>query len=123
MLTSRATIGACAINTKSMTTNQWFANLVCSEKIYNWFLFYKISALQNELEKIASGSTFKEISKKNIKSLMLHLAPLPEQKKIAEILTIVDEVIDKQIQHKEQLDLLKKSLVQVLLTGKVRVNV
>ena len=74
LLTSRATIGACAINTKPMATNQGFANLVCNEKAFNWFIFYMMTLLKSELERLGSGSTFREVSKRNIRSLIL---PLP----------------------------------------------
>jgi len=45
-----------------------------------------------------------------------------EQKKIAEILSIVDEKILVNKKLKEKLTLLKKGLMQDLLSGKVRVN-
>jgi type I restriction enzyme S subunit len=116
LLTSRATIGACAINTKPMATNQGFASLVCSEKAYNWFVFYKIISMQDELQRLGSGSTFKEVSKNNIRSLLLPLPPLPEQKRIAEILTTVDEAIEKTAQIIEKTKEVKKGLMQKLLT-------
>ena len=121
LLTSRATIGACAINTKPMATNQGFASLVCNEKTYNWFVFYKMMSLQSELQRLGSGSTFKEISKKSVRSLIFSLPPLPEQKQIAAILSSVDDEIEKESSHREQLEALKKGLMQVLLTGKIRV--
>ncbi len=50
------------------------------------------------------------------------LPPLPEQIKIAEILTTVDEAIAEEEVKKYNLESLKKSLMQVLLTGRVRVK-
>ena len=49
--------------------------------------------------------------------------PIEEQKTIINILNSLDEDIEKETSHKEQLESLKKGLMQVLLTGKVRVNV
>jgi type I restriction enzyme S subunit len=46
---------------------------------------------------------------------------LSEQKKIAEILTAVDEKIEKEENARKTMDGLKKGLMQALLTGKVRV--
>jgi type I restriction enzyme S subunit len=116
LLTSRATIGACAVNTKPMATNQGFANLVCNEKAYNWFIFYKMTSLQNELERLGSGSTFKEVSKSNIRSLLIPLPVLREQKRIAEILSTLDEAIEKTDQIIEKTKEAKKGLMQKLLT-------
>ena len=116
LLTSRATLGACAINTKPMATNQGFASLVCNKRAYNWFVYYKMKSLQRELDRVGSGSTFKEVSKINIKSLIIQLPPLTEQKKIAEILTTVDVAIEKTTQIIEKAEELKKGLMQRLLT-------
>jgi len=49
--------------------------------------------------------------------------PINEQKQIAEILSSVDEEIEKETNRQEQLEFLKKGLMQVLLTGKIRVSV
>ena len=116
LLTSRATLGACAINTKPVATNQGFASLVCKEKAYNWFIFYKMIALQQELDKLGSGSTFKEVSKSSIRSLNFSLPPLPEQKKIADILSTADDAIEKTTQVIEKTKELKKGLMQKLFT-------
>ncbi|MDI6755235.1 MAG: restriction endonuclease subunit S, partial [Thermodesulfobacteriota bacterium] len=116
LLTSRATLGACAINKKPMATNQGFANLVCKERAYNWFIFYKMASLKNELQKLGSGSTFKEVSKKSIKGIAFSLPPLTEQKKIAEILTTVDEAIEKTAQIIEKIKEAKKGVMRRLLT-------
>jgi len=116
LLTSRATLGACAINTKPMATNQGFANLVCSQRIYNWFIYYQIIGHQKQLDGLGAGSTFKEISKSNIKSLLIPIPPLPEQKKIADILTTVDDAIQKATQIIEKTKELKKGLMQRFFT-------
>ena len=46
-----------------------------------------------------------------------------EQKKIANFFSSVDDDIEKQITKKENLEKTKNGLMQVLLTGKVRVKV
>ncbi len=122
LLTSRATIGACAINTRPMATNQGFASLVCGKKIFNWFIFYMMIFIQNDLQRIGSGSTFKEVSKNSLRQLNIILPSLAEQKKIANILTTIDDDIGKYSGHKSNLELLKIGLMQILLTGKLRVR-
>ena len=57
------------------------------------------------------------------KDLYFELPPLPEQQKIASILSNIDAQIDSQTQYKEKLERLKKSLMQKLLTGEVRVAI
>ena len=75
---------------------------------------------KHELIRKACGSTFLEISKKDIDNLKFLIPPLLEQEKIAEILGTWDEAIEKLSSLIEQKKLLKKGLMQKLLTGKVR---
>lgn len=56
----------------------------------------------------------------HIQSLKIPLPPLPEQKKIAKILSTWDEAIEQNQKLIEQLKLRKKGLMQQLLTGKKR---
>ncbi len=61
------------------------------------------------------------IGHKKFKKTKIPLPTLAEQEKIAEILSSVDEEINKEIVHEERLEDIKKGLTQVLLSGKVRV--
>lgn len=70
--------------------------------------------------KQVSGFKVYGVSKDNLKKLKLIFPPLAEQKKIAEILGTWDEAIEKLSSLIEQKKLLKKGLMQKLLTGKVR---
>lgn len=55
--------------------------------------------------------------------LRIPLPPIPEQRKIASILSAVDDKIAKEMLRRVQLEQLKKGLMQGLLTGRVRVKV
>ena len=68
-------------------------------------------------------STPPRINLTDIKSLKVLLPPLPEQEKIAEILTSLDDQIEAVESKLVQLESLKKSLMGDLLTGRVRVSV
>ncbi|SDL68795.1 restriction endonuclease subunit S [Halarsenatibacter silvermanii] len=117
MLTSRATIGECVINEVPMATNQGFANIICdNEKIYNHFLLYLLEKISPRLEALAGGSTFLEISRTSVRSLNVPVPPLPEQKKMADILSSVDKAIGKTDEIIEKTEKLKKGLMQKLLT-------
>jgi type I restriction enzyme S subunit len=104
-----------------MATNQGFANLVCHEKVHNWFLFYRLRLIKKELEGLASGSTFREISKRSIREIKIPLPSIKEQIKITEIMTIFDEEQEKQSSQKGILEKTKNGLMQELLSGKLRV--
>ncbi|GAA7830652.1 restriction endonuclease subunit S [Helicobacter pylori] len=93
LLTSRASIGDCAILKVVATTNQGFQSLIPLEKINNEFLYYLILTLKNKLLELASGSTFLEVSPNKIKNLLIPLPPLNEQIAIANILSDVDRYL------------------------------
>lgn len=76
--------------------------------------------VNNEVNKIATGSKVYGISKTNISKLKVILPPLPEQQKIASILSKWDELIETQTQLIEEKEKQKKGLMQKLLTGEVR---
>jgi type I restriction enzyme, S subunit len=61
------------------------------------------------------------ITTKDYFKVRIIMSPLPEQQKIATILSNIDSKITSQEQYKEKLERLKKSLMQKLLTGEVRV--
>lgn len=60
------------------------------------------------------------ISTRDLKKIKIPVPPLPEQQKIAEVLSTWDKAIEKQSQLIEKLELRKKGLMQKLLTGKKR---
>lgn len=121
IICTRATIGDCCINKVPMCTNQGFKNIIVKNNNVD-FLYYLITKNKNELIRKACGSTFLEISKKDIDNLKFAIPPLPEQEKIADILGTWDEAIEKLSNLIEQKKLLKKGLMQKILTGKTRLN-
>ena len=94
LMTSRASIGYAAITQTSISTNQGFQSIICGENLHNLYALYQIRYRKSELERLAAGSTFSEISSKNVRSFSVVVPPLQEQKKIASILISVDKVID-----------------------------
>ncbi len=122
LLTSRASIGDCAILKVVATTNQGFQSLIPLEKINNEFLYYLMLTLKNKLLKLASGSTFLEVSPNKIKNLLIPLPPLNEQIAIANILSTLDRylyTLDALILKKEGV---KKALSFELLSQRKRLK-
>ncbi|WQU71730.1 restriction endonuclease subunit S [Helicobacter pylori] len=122
LLTSRASIGDCAILKVVATTNQDFQSLIPLEKINNEFLYYLILTLKNKLLKLASGSIFLGVSPNKIKNLLIPLPPLNEQIAIANVLSDVDRYLyslDALILKKESV---KKALSFELLSQRKRLK-
>lgn len=95
LLTSRATLGEMAIVKQECCTNQGFQSLIVKQECLNEFIYYYQPIIKRYCEKHASGSTFLEISKKEISGCKLGVPSLPEQRKIAECLSSLDDVINQ----------------------------
>ena len=98
---------------------------VKQSKLNPYFLEQYLSSplFFEELENRKSGSAIRRVVLGDLKSIPVPLPPRAEQKKIASILTSVDEQITLRNHKLSQTQSLKKSLMQDLLTGKVRVQV
>ena len=114
LITTRATIGDVAISEKECTTNQGFQSLVVKDSEVNSFWFYWIIQHKEELNKRASGSTFKEIGKNEIINITAYSTKKQEQQKIADCLSSLDELIEATSQKVEILKEHKKGLMQQL---------
>jgi type I restriction enzyme, S subunit len=116
LMTSRATIGVCAINEVPMATNQGFQNLVPTDAAITQYLGYLISYRAKDLLKLAAGSTFLEISRRSVAGFPIVLPPPGEQRKIAAILSSVDDAIEATRAVIDQLQLVKEAMMAELLT-------
>jgi len=120
LLTTRATIGEVAIAQEECTTNQGFQSLIVNKSNSNQFVFDLIKVYRNELYKRANGSTFKEISKKEIEKIKVLIPQLPEQQKIASFLTDVDDKITKLTKKADLLEQYKKGIMQKIFSQELR---
>ena len=117
LITSRATIGECAITTKPITTNQGFQNIICNDKHNNYLIFYLIKHFPNNLLRLSQGTTFLEINKNQMKKVIVPISnDIKEQQKIATILSNVDSLIDSTSKIIKNSKSLKTGLMQKLLT-------
>jgi len=86
------------------------------------YLFYAIAFYKTMLINIAQGSTFESVNGKELKNLNLPIPKREEQSQIAEILDSIDKSIENEHAYKQVLEQLKSTLMQSLLTGKIRVT-
>ncbi|NUI79395.1 restriction endonuclease subunit S [Staphylococcus borealis] len=71
LFSSRAPIGYIAINNIPVTTNQGFKSIVPNEEMNPYFIYFILKNITPLIEQTASGSTFKEISAKGLKSIKI----------------------------------------------------
>ena len=116
LVTTRATIGSVALAAMSIATNQGFRSLVFRAQADPHFFYHLTSRLVREFRRRASGTTFLEISGREFAAVEAPLPPLPEQRRIAEILDTLDEVIRHTEQLIAKLQQMKQGLLHDLLT-------
>ena len=109
ILSSRAPIGKVAIAGVEMYCNQGFKNLICSEKIYNKYLFWFLKGKTDFLNSLGRGATFKEISKSIVENIDIPLPPIEKQKNCAVILDKLNELISLRKEQLVKLDELIKA--------------
>ncbi|QBZ83446.1 restriction endonuclease subunit S [Hydrogenovibrio crunogenus] len=112
LLTTRATIADIAISTRECATNQGFQSIVVNEENNNEFVYYWIIQNRKLFVRKASGSTFPEISKKEIEKIFGLFPCVEEQQKIANFLTEIDQKINQAWSILEQTKAFKKGLLQ-----------
>ncbi len=121
IMTTRATIGECAINTVPMTTNQGFKNLVPYDDVDHEFLYYLMTTQKERLIALCAGSTFLEIGKKQLSGFEIRLPRRSEEQiAIATVLSDMDAEIEALEQRRAKTHDLKQAMMQELLTGKTR---
>lgn len=113
LFTSRAGIGDMAIMTTDGATNQGFQSWVINtDKTNIYFLYSMGNSIKHQALRKASGSTFLEISNKEVKKLDIIIPKKLEQDKIGNLISQIDKTLLTQQRKVEQLKLLKKGLLQ-----------
>ncbi len=122
LITCIASLGLNAIAKVEMATNQQINAIIPNKENSGEFIYYQISYNTNQLKRFAGAGGMMILTKGEFEKVPFIFPPLPEQEKIADILGTWDEAIEKLSDLIEQKKLLKKGLMQKLLTGKTRLS-
>ncbi len=118
IISTRAPVGYVAGLQENSTFNQGCKGLVLrpGKEADTLFCCYYLLSKKQELQNLSGGSTFKELSKDQLERIKILFPPLSEQKKFADILSTMDQAIEKVGEAIEKTQRLKKGLMQELLT-------
>jgi type I restriction enzyme S subunit len=116
LLAMYGSLGEVSINTINVATNQAILGIIPKEKddvefLYYWFLYFKPC-----WRKFAKPTTQANLTAEIVRNSTIPLPPSQERKKIAEILSTIDEAIQKTNEIIAKTERLKKGLMQELLT-------
>lgn len=109
ILSSRAPIGKTAIAGCEMCCNQGFKNLICSDAIYNEYLYFFLKSKTDYLNSLGRGATFKEISKSIVEKIEIPLPNIEKQHQIVKELKATRNLIAHRKQQLTKLDELIKA--------------
>lgn len=114
LFTSRAGIGKTAILQKEGCTNQGFQSIVPNkEKLDSYFIFTRSEELKRYGETVGAGSTFVEVSGKQMANMELMMPKtMPEQQQIGEFFTNLDHFITLHQRKCDDTKELKKYMLQ-----------
>ena len=105
LFSSRAPIGYVAIAAKEMCTNQGFKSVIPNSDTDYMFLYYLLKFNKGNIENMGSGTTFKEVSGNTMKSIKVYIpVDIEEQRKIASILSALDDKIELNNRINENLE-------------------
>ncbi|WP_129723649.1 restriction endonuclease subunit S [Xylanivirga thermophila] len=107
---TRMGLGRAFINKVDMAINQDLKALIPNERIDNRFLLWTIVSKRNELNMLGRGSTVKGITLDILKSIEIALPPLIVQRRIADILSAYDDLIEN---NQKQIKLLEEAAMRL----------
>ena len=113
-----STIGKIGIASRELTSNQQINAVICNDKTE--YLYYALLFTTGRIKMLAGEQAVPIINKSEFENIKLAVPSPEEQRKIAEILGVWDEAIEKQSRLIEKLELRKRALMQRLLTGRTR---
>ncbi|HGY2289529.1 TPA: restriction endonuclease subunit S [Klebsiella aerogenes] len=116
LFSSRAPIGYVAVASNEISTNQGFKSFVFTNDIYPDYAYYYLRNIRHLAEEMGTGTTFKEISGSAAKTLPFVMAPLAEQKIIAEKLDTLLAQVDSTKARLELIPQILKRFRQAVLT-------
>ncbi|PTT15119.1 hypothetical protein DBR27_03790, partial [Flavobacterium sp. HMWF030] len=108
---------------KDLIASTGFA-VITANNADNHFLYQYIfsNSIQKQFYNLIVGSNYPAINSSDVKHLKIPIPPLPEQQKIASILSTWDIAIDNCKRIIEELKVRNQGIAQNLLTGKMRVK-
>lgn len=122
MMTSRATIGVISINTKEACTNQGFITCVPSDRLSVFHLYFWVKENREKIISVASGATFKEISRGEFREFPILVPPSSIEQTFNDIVEPICRLIENLIKKSHNLRQTRDLLLPKLISGEIDVS-
>lgn len=90
MMSKRAPVGAIAVNTVPMCTNQGFLNFQCGPRLRPLYLAHWLRINKPYLDAVSNGSTYEELYKSELFEFQIAIPPVEEQDEILEVVSALE---------------------------------
>lgn len=122
MMTSRATIGVIAINTKEACTNQGFIICIPNQQLSAYDIYFWIQQNLETIDNIASGATYKEIGRAEFRELLIVLPDSKTSTRFNEIVQPIGKQVENLLARNTNLRRTRDLLLPKLISGEVDVE-
>jgi len=122
MMTSRATIGVISINTEKACTNQGFITCIPNDRLSVFHLYFWIKESREKIISVASGATFKEISRGEFREFPIAVPPPPIENIFTETVEPMCRLIENLIKKNHNLVVTRDLLLPKLISGELDVS-
>lgn len=112
LITSRAGVGRMGILKYPASTNQGFQSLILNSATDEYFIYSMQPIISKLANRLASGSTFTEISGKQMEKIEIMIPTTGEQNRISSLMKCINNLIAANEDKLNQLKELKKYLMQ-----------
>jgi restriction endonuclease S subunit len=118
LISMYASVGKSAIANVPLATNQAIAwSIPNQEKIMPFFLYLVSQQLEKTISDLARGATQRNINRQMLREFTFLLPPLPEQKRIVDLVSSIDDVIEQNYLAITEAKNLRSGLLSDLLSG------
>lgn len=118
LISMYASVGKSAIANVPLATNQAIAwSIPKQEKIMPFFLYLVSQQLEKTISDLARGATQRNINRQMLREFTFLLPPLPEQKRIVDLISSVDSYIEALQQQLESAKRSRNAVLHELLTA------
>lgn len=125
IVSSSATFGVVAVITRDLITNQTFIGLVPNDKetIDYWYAFFHSNEARKYMKLESAGSTIFYIARASFENMPVKVPSKDEMIRMGSYFNNMDDLITLHQRKLDEMREYKRSLMQLLLTGIVRVNI
>ena len=119
------TRGKCAILGVDAAINQACAAITPrnSDIIYIPYLYHWCQSRYEHIRNLGQGANQPNLNLSLVRSVKVALPSFPEQRRIAQTLSTADKKLELERDEKAKLERIKRGVMDLLLTGKIRVRV